>query len=295
MRNRVIVLMLSTILLATMACSLNVLPLRTSVRVERMEAGETRTEDVLIPVPDTAGETELEIVMGAGELQVRPGAGNMLLEGTVVYNVEELFPNVITKGNRIRLQQGEDPGSQVTIPDITGDVENKWDLRLGSAPIALSLTVGASKSEIELGGLALTELSITQGASEFELEFSELNSEQMSSLEFVGGASNAELKGLANANVEEVLFTGGAGKYTLEFDGELQQDLRVEIEAGLGAVVIIVPDGVPAELEYEGALADIDAFDNWERSGDRYTLEGSGPRIVLDVSLGMGELELRNW
>lgn len=295
MRNRDILLALSAVLLGTMACSLNVLPLRTSVRVEKMEAGPTRTEDVLIPVPDVEEELELEIVMGAGEIRVRPGAGNALLEGTVVYNVEELFPNVISEGNRIRLQQGEDLGSQVTIPDITGDVENDWDLRLGSTPMALSLTSGASKCDIELGGLALTELHITQGASEFELMFSELNSERMSLLRFVGGASDAELKGLGNANVEEILFTGGAGKYTLEFDGELQQELRVDIEAGLGAVVIIVPEGIPAELDYDGALSDIDAFDNWKRSGDRYTLEGSGPRIVIEVSLGMGELELRNW
>jgi len=207
-------------LLASMACSVNFLPLRTSVRVDRLDTGPTLSKQVHIPVPDIEGEPTLEIRMGAGELYIRPGAGDALLQGTVTYNVEEFEPHIISDDDNILLRQGDDEDWQFTIPDISGDFENTWDLRLGNTPMELVITVGASRSEIELGGLALSDLIVTQGASDFELSFSEPNSVEMSTLRFTGGASDAELIDLANANAREVIFTGGAGRYTLEFTAE---------------------------------------------------------------------------
>jgi hypothetical protein len=52
-----------------------------------------------------------------------------------------------------------------------------------------------------------------------------------------------ELKGLANANFEQMSFTSGAGDYTLSFNGDLQRDASVTIDSGFGTVNIIVPEG----------------------------------------------------
>ena len=276
-------------------CSFNFLPLRTSVRVEKLETGPTVSKDVEIPVPDSNEDTTLEVLMGAGELNINPGARDALLKGVIRYNVEEFEPHIISEDGYIQLRQGEDESGEYTFPDISGDVENTWDLLLGDQVMELTLTVGASRSEIELGGLAISDLRITQGASDFELAFSEPNQIEMSTLRFTGGASDAELNELANANARDISFTGGAGIYTLDFSGELQNDMYVKIEAGLGEVTIIVPQGTAAEAEFEGALADVDAYDDWRRSGDTYTLEGTGASITLEISMGLGSLELRNW
>ncbi len=281
-------------LLATIACSFNFLPLQTSIRIEKLETGPTISEEVEIPVPDS-DETRLEIVMGAGKLFISPGARDALLQGVVHYNVAEFEPHIITEDGYVQLRQGENESGEYTFPDISGDVENTWDLQLGNTAMELILTVGASRSEIELGGLAINELRVTQGASDFELSFSEPDQIEMSALRFTGGASEAELTGLANANAEVIFFTGGAGRYTLDFSGELQDDVYVKIEAGLGEVIIIVPQETAAEAEFDGALADVDAYDDWRRSGDTYTLEGTGARITFDISMGLGSLELRNW
>ncbi len=281
-------------LLATIACSFNFLPLQTSIRIEKLETGPTISEEVEIPVPDS-DETRLEIVMGAGKLFISPGARDALLQGVVHYNIAEFEPHIITEDGYVQLRQGENESGEYTFPDISGDVENTWDLQLGNTAMELILTVGASRSEIELGGLAINELRVTQGASDFELSFSEPDQIEMSALRFTGGASEAELTGLANANAEVIFFTGGAGRYTLDFSGELQDDVYVKIEAGLGEVIIIVPQETAAEAEFDGALADVDAYDDWRRSGDTYTLEGTGARITFDISMGLGSLELRNW
>ncbi len=281
-------------LLATIACSFNFLPLQTSIRVEKLETGPTISKDVEIPVPDS-DETSLELVMGAGRLYITPGARDALLQGVVHYNVEEFEPHIISEDGYVQLRQGENESGEYTFPDISGDVENTWDLQLGNTAMELILTVGASRSEIELGGLAINDLRVTQGASDFELSFSEPNQIEMSTLRFTGGASEAELNELANANAENIVFTGGAGRYALDFSGELKDDVYVKIEAGLGEVIIIVPQGTAAEAEFKGALADVDAYDDWRRSGDTYTLEGTGAKITFEISMGLGSLELRNW
>jgi hypothetical protein len=103
-----------------------------------------------------------------------------------------------------------------------------------------------------------------------------------------------ELKGLANANFAQMTFTSGAGDYTLSFDGDLQRDARVTIDAGVSTVTIIVPEGVNAQVTFEGGLASVNAEDDWEQNGDLYTLSGSGPTITVTVKMGVGTLNLRN-
>jgi len=58
-------------------------------------------------------------------------------------------------------------------------------------------------------------------------------------------------------------------------------------------VVIIVPEGVPATVTFIGGLANINAQDAWQKSGNTYLLEGSGPKLTISVTMGAGDIELR--
>jgi len=108
------------------------------------------------------------------------------------------------------------------------------------------------------------------------------------------GATRAELSGLAGLTASEITMRGGAGDFTLDFGGDLKQDMRVAIDAGAAQVTIVVPEGTAAELAFEGALADIDTEGAWRKSGSRYVLEGEGPRITFLIRMGVGDLNLRN-
>jgi hypothetical protein len=117
----------------------------------------------------------------------------------------------------------------------------------------------------------------------------------MDRMEVSAGASSMTMTGLANANIqEELVFTGGAGDYTLDFSGELQGDLTVMIDAGLGNVTVIVPAGVPAQAAFEGALTNVSPQGGWQKSGDQYTQAGEGYKITLRIKMGAGNLELSN-
>jgi hypothetical protein len=297
MLNKTVLLVGIILVLSTIACSLNILPIKTSVDIEAIKTGPTVTEDILVSVPSADWDEEIEILFGVGELSIIPGAGDALIEGRAVYNVAEFKPRVTSENGTLRLQSGDEKslsGLQVTIPDFEGRVENKWDLQLGQTPLALTINAGASSSKMELGGLSLLGLTVSQGVSDFEVTFSEPNQAEMEVLRFNAGASKAVLSGLANANAEEIIFKGGAGSYTLDFTGDLAQDVQVIVEAGVGGVEIIVPEGVAAEIVFDGALTDVDAYDSWRRTGNRFTLEGTGPEITFEISMGLGSLKLRN-
>lgn len=290
------------IVFATMACSLNILPFTTTINVERIQTGPTVTEEISVPVPTDQDELRVELLFGLGKLKLEPGDAETLIDGTVRYNVEELKPTVVQEGDTVRLVQGDEErgeGFSITVPDlpldleIEGHVESEWDLRIGSVPMALTIHTGAMESELELGGLSLSELDISQGVSNFELSFSKPNQTVMERMQFNAGASTAVLNGLSNANAEVITFKGGAGSYRLDFSGELTRDVRVRLEAGVGEVVILVPEGVSAEARLEGALTDVDAFGAWQRSGDKVILDGSGPEILFDITMGLGNLEFR--
>ncbi|MBN1668909.1 MAG: hypothetical protein JW862_17590, partial [Anaerolineales bacterium] len=101
------------------------------------------------------------------------------------------------------------------------------------------------------------------------------------------------LSGLGNANFRSMTFRSGAGDYTLDFSGKLQNDAVVAVESGISRVVIIVPEGVSAKLIFTGGLANVSISGSWEKSGDEYELTGSGPRLLITVDMGAGNLELR--
>jgi hypothetical protein len=270
----------------TMACMGIRLP-----RVKRLETGPTVTKEILVPLPDGGGARNVEIGMGLGTLDLRPGAENALVEGEVTYNVAELEPVVTVDDDDVRIVQGKLEGF---VPELDQMIKNEWDLRLGSTPMALTLNVGAAAAEVALGGLSLTKLIVAQGASDFDLSFSEPNRAEMDTLRLTAGASRMNLSGLANANAESIVFKGGAGSYTLRFDGELRRDVEVSIDGGVGSFVIVVPEGTPAEATFEGAMTDVDAVHEWARTDDGYALGGEGFKISFRITMGVGSLELRN-
>ena len=116
----------------------------------------------------------------------------------------------------------------------------------------------------------------------------------MSSLRYETGASTVELLNLANANFASMNFRSGAGTYTLDFGGTLQRDADVDVESGLSTLTIVVPQGTAAEVEVSGGLSSVNASGAWEtRDSARYKLEGQGPVLRIDITMGAGTVNLR--
>ena len=155
------------------------------------------------------------ISFGAGELSLAPGA-SQLVEGTAEYNVEALKPKISTNGAEVEIKQGE----LLNLVDPNG-LKSKWDFRLGSSAMDLSINAGAYQGDFQLGGLSLTGLTVKDGAASVELDFNKPNPSPMTVLRYETGASKVTMSGLANANFSTMIFDSGAGDYSLDFSGDL--------------------------------------------------------------------------
>ncbi|MCI0552653.1 MAG: toast rack family protein [Anaerolineae bacterium] len=266
--------------LVSMACGFSIdLP-------PQAEAGPDVTDEIKVADPES-DETRLSLNFGAGELKLSSGAEG-LVEGTALYNVKELKPEVARNGGDIQIKQGDLDG----LMPFEG-MKNRWDLQLGKTPMDLEIDAGAYEGNMELGGLALKTLTVKDGAAHVNLSFSEPNLIEMSRLAYSTGASEVTLIGLANANFDTFDFDGGAGSYSLDFSGELQRDASVEINSGLSELILIVPEGVNATVKIEGGLTDINTGSGWSQSGTTYSHEGSGPTLTITVNMGAGTITLK--
>jgi hypothetical protein len=285
MSHKPIISLILVLALVTMACSFTV-----NLPINEMNVGPTQTDTIEVAAPDSAS-ANVYLSFGAGELNLNPGADSGLIQGTATYNVEQLKPEVEINGDTVRVKTG--PFRLSGIPRFGNDFTNQWDLELGDLPMDLDVEAGAYKGRYDLGGLSLQSLQISDGASDVQVDFSAPNPVEMDEFRYSTGASSVTLDNLANANFSSLVFRSGAGDYRLDFSGELQRDARVRIESGISQVVVLMPQGVPASLQFEGGLSNISLSGDWQKSGNHYTHSGSGPELTIEVSMGAGNLELR--
>lgn len=275
--NVKIILAILALALASLACGFSYdLP-------NPPKAGPEVEESITVADPGS-DETRLTLSFGAGELTLSPGAKN-LVDGTAIYNVEDLKPEIQKSKNSIEIRDG----NFKSLPPFD-DIRNEWDLKLGAMPMDLTINAGAYDGNLELGGLALKSLTVKDGAANVDLSFSELNQTEMSILRYETGASNVKLTGLANANFSTLTFSGGAGNYTLDFSGELQRDAVATIQSGLGDLSLVIPDDVNAVVTVEGAALNVNHSSGWSQSGQKYTQSGSGPTLTVIVEMSAGNL-----
>ena len=283
--NAKIISAILVLALASLACGFSIdLP-------ERQKAGPEIKESIAVadPKPALSGgeasdETRLTLSFGAGKLTLSPGAQD-LVDGTAVYNVKDLKPEILKNGDSIEIKQGDFKG----LPAFQ-DMKNEWDLKVGSMPLDLVVQAGAYEGKLELGGLSLRSLTVKDGASHVEVSFLEPNQTEMVLLRYETGASDVKLTGLANANFSTLTFSGGAGNYTLDFSGELRRDATVTVDSGLGNLTLIVPEDTSAVVTVEGAAVNISAGSGWAQNGQKYTQKGSDYSLTILVKMAAGNL-----
>ncbi len=288
MNKRLWLVPLIILTLVSLACSVTINLPQTQTKV-----GKTVTEPINVPLPpDQSVPADVSISFGAGTLNIQPGATEGLISGMARYNVAELKPIVTSNGNTVSLSQGS--FKLQGLPNLGSNVINAWDLALANTPMSLVIKAGAYEGTYELGGLSINRLEVTDGASKVDLGFSKPNLVEMSTFKYSTGASEVTINGLGNANVDAVSFTGGAGSYTLDFNGTLQRDMTVSIDSGVSSVTIRIPAGVPAQVTSESSLTSVNTSGSWTQSGSTYEQSGSGYKITILIRMGAGSLQLEN-
>jgi hypothetical protein len=233
-----------------------------------VRVGDLQTKSQTVEL-DGDGSVNVAIQMGAGELDVSGGAGE-LLEATYTYNVEELNPQATLTGGRLEVKDsGMDEGI-ASLFDL-GDFRNEWDLKLNEGvPMEMTIDLGAGRSNLALGALSLTNLTVHGGAGDVELN---LNNSQ---------------------SLSQLAVDMGVGETTIDLTGDWQNDLNATISGGLGELNLRLPGDVGVMIEAETGIGDVNA-PGLTRDGNTYTNDAYGVSDVtlrVDIDGGVGQINL---
>lgn len=230
--------------------------------------GELRNESETVELGDV-DSVGVEIDFGAGELNVTGGASE-LMEADFTYNVDEIKPQVTYSGGDLTVRQGEARAGITSLFDLD-EYRNEWDLSFNDdVPMDMTINLGAGRSDLVLGSLALDKVVVNAGAGEVMLELT--------------GAPS----------VSNLDFLMGAGQVTLDLTGGWQNDLDASIDGGVGELTLRLPDDAGVRVQVDRGIGQINT-NGLSQDGDVYVndaYETAEVRIRIDISAGVGQINL---
>jgi len=217
-----------------------------------LPVGELQTETRSVKLGD-AKTVRAEIRMGAGEMKLAGGARE-LLEADFSYHAARWKPEVeySVSGTRGLLIVRQPEGSRGPM----GPSHYQWDLRFNNkVPLELNVHLGAGKSELSLGSLALTNLQLETGVGETVVD---LTGDWKNDLEahIKGGVGKATVRLPRDVGVE-VHAKGGIGEvrpgelkkegdaYVNDAYGKSPVTLRINVETGIGEINLELAETSP--------------------------------------------------
>jgi hypothetical protein len=236
--------------------------------------------------------------LGAGEFTILPADMDDVADIDIEYDSRRVDVSV---DYEIRRSTGylylESDGLERS--DIDTD-DNIWDVKLSSKyPARIEMDIGACDAVFDLGGIPLEELSLDVGAAAGKIDFSRRNPIRMREFDVDAGASSLEMHDIGNANFEEMNFDGGVGSFDLDFRGKYEGESMIDIDIGLGSADIILPRGVPIQVETEGSnwLSSVEMHGDDLDEVDDDLFESrdfadAKDRIMLRLSVGLGSADL---
>jgi hypothetical protein len=243
--------------------------LATSCGGRRLRVGSLRSDSETVELGD-AGSVDVEIVMGAGELDVVGGASD-LLQADFTYNVAELEPEVEYQNDRLSVLTPDVENTGVGALWDLDDYRYEWELRLNDdVSMDMDINMGAGTSDLVLGSLSLSRLDVKTGAGDVTLDLT--------------GTSS-----LTRLNVD-----AGVGEITVDLTGDWQGDMDADIRAGVGKLTVLLPRDVGVRVDVEGGISDTDTR-GLAKDGDTYTNDAYGESQVtlrIDIQAGIGDINL---
>jgi len=207
-------------------------------------ADEENGEKRVIPLGEV-NSLKVIIKFGAGKLDLTSGEEDVF-KGNFQYDKSILKPNV----------QYEILGKTGILLDLPFPYKNRWNLKLPSGiPLQLYINTATYSGDIDLTNLQIENFYLNSGAGQTDILFNQPNLIDLKNINVKTGASTIKILGLANANFDEMNFTGGAGSYTFDFSGKLTKKSKINIDAGAAKIILKIPSDIGTKIIIERFLA----------------------------------------
>ena len=190
---------------------------------------------------------KVTIKFGAGKLGLISGEEDVF-EGNFQYDKSILKPNIryeiLGETGILTLSQSIKKDLNLSFP-----YKNIWNLKLPSGvPLQLYINTATYSGDIDLTNLQIENFYLNSGASQTNIVFNQPNLIDLKNINIKTGASTIKMLGLANANFNEMNFTGGAGSYTFDFSGNLTKKSKVNINAGAAKIILKIPSNMGTKI-----------------------------------------------
>ena len=216
-------------------------------------ADEENGEKRVIPLGEV-DSLKVSIKFGAGKLDLTSGEEDVF-KGNFQYDKSILKPNVqyeiLGKTGILTLSQSIKKDLDLPFP-----YKNRWNLKLPSGiPLQLYINTATYSGDIDLTNLQIENFYLNSGAGQTDILFNQPNLIDLKNINVKTGASTIKILGLANANFDEMNFTGGAGSYTFDFSGKLTKRSKINIDAGAAKIILKIPSDIGTKIIIKRFLA----------------------------------------
>ena len=258
-----------------------------------LDVGPLQEKDETIPLDGTES-ANVDILFGAGDLEVYATDSDNLFVGSFVYNVEAWEPKITQEGDSLRIEQGGDDDAWGW-PDGSSSPRNEWRLEFSpDVLLDVDIKAGAGEGDLDLTGLQLERLNVDMGAGDFAVRFDEPSDTKMERLTINAGAGRIDIDAIGNVSPQEVVVQGGAGDIALDLTGEWSQSASVEVTAGVGSLALRLPAEVGVQVDVEGGLSSVSTT-GLTRSGGDYVNDIYGDsefELTVKITAGIGDIDL---
>jgi len=211
-------------------------------------ADEENGENRVIPLGEV-DSLKVYIKFGAGKLGLISGEEDVF-KGNFQYDKSILKPNIryeaLGKTGILTLSQSIKKDLYLPFP-----FKNIWNLKLPSGiPLQLYINTATYSGDINLTNLQIENFYLTTGASQTNIVFNQPNLIDLKNINIKTGVSIIKMLGLANANFDEMNFTGGAGSYTFDFSGSLTKKSKVSINVGAAKIILKIPSVIGTKIVF---------------------------------------------
>ena len=252
------------------------------------ENGENR----VIPLGEV-DSLKVTIKFGAGKLDLISGQEDVF-EGNFQYDKSILKPNIryeiFGENGILTLSHSIKKDLNLSFPH-----KNIWNLKLPSGvPLQLYVNTATYSGDIDLTNLQIESLYLNSGASQTNIVFNHPNLIDLKNINIITGASSIKMLGLANANFNEMNFTGGAGSYTFDFSGNLTKKSKVNIDAGAAKIILKIPSSTGTKIIFRNFPASKLDVRGFIKINDQtyISLEYGKSAAELDVEINGGLIDV---
>lgn len=273
----------------TLACATALLFTATS-----STAQSWRTIDAFrLPVELDTLRVRVDYTVGA--LRVQRGSDSLLYRAQLRYDSERFHPVRSFDASSGTLTVGVRGDDKLPLRGSKGKEEGMLTLTLSpSQPIDLELQLGATDSDLELGGLPLSRLMIGSGVSDLSITFSERNPVPLREMAIDAGIAHVRIDNLGNANAERVRISGSVGDVDIDMGGRWSGLRELDVMVTFGSATVRLPRSVGVRIRHSRLLGTFDGA-GFTQEGDTYVnraWESAEQKVSIDARTTFGSFDV---